>query len=367
VNFSKKCNICLRIDVNKGINTYYCFKTYEDKDIITEESFTFNEFRELTAHIRKGKLRVSITGDVILHKIFYSNANFEDKLSTLMPGFNDEEYYYSKYIINENQFCIALAKKKSIDIAFKEISRSSTLTAVFLGSLYAINYKLDKLDNYELEWLDSQLMKITYVPPMDKNAPWVNAKVLNSIVIHQHENANILSKLPTISDSSNTSLTLKYAVVIFIFLLVNFLMQNYLTKANEEMKYIIQQKSSFNKHLDSIELVKKIRNIEARGITSNSDKQNALILNQIGKSVTDNIILNELIFHPIRPKDNSKDHVSFDESLIIIKGVCRYTTSLEQWINSLLKFPFISEVELKQIVRKSDSKNEFSISILTKP
>lgn len=155
--------------------------------------------------------------------------------------------------------------------------------------------------------------------------------------------------------------------IIFILgvLLINFLLFNhYFNKFNE----ISSLNTVERENREKIENLKTLINDKEKSVNELSLSNTlriSYLLNEIGKSVPNTIILNELHYQPLFKKGNTETLTKYSEKNILVSGVSNSNIDFTSWIENLSAFKNINEVVILKF-EKEDNGTSFKINILIK-
>lgn len=309
--------------------------------------------------------------DLILVKKTFTNLNFED-------------FYFDVWRL-ENKSIISIVRRSYVDEMVKLFQESHQLKIIsvaigvssikhLIPYLFEENILLNtKTFNIQNATITSTEKTATTIYPINGiNIKSDNLISFSSIInfINRTKNGSIDELNSNLYNTFFQNTFFKKYVKFFIFfilgiLLINFLFFNYYYNQFNEISILNTSEIENKQKIENLKklIIDKEKNVNELSL-SNTQKI-SFILNEIGKSVPNTIIFNELYFQPILKKGNTETLTKYSEKNILISGISNNNTEFTNWIEKLSTFKNIKEVVILKF-EKEDETTSFKINILIK-
>lgn len=146
-------------------------------------------------------------------------------------------------------------------------------------------------------------------------------------------------------------------------LMVNYLYQNHL---NNEIAQLEIDLSAGNENLSLLnrlesEKERKEQLIASAGVFS--PRFLSFYLDEIGRTVPEDIDLQNLTLFPLENKLKNKQKVTVNTDKMLIEGTTPHNVTLDDWIEQMERFEWVHSVELLNYIKKTEKSAEFKLLI----
>jgi Tfp pilus assembly protein PilN len=150
---------------------------------------------------------------------------------------------------------------------------------------------------------------------------------------------------------------------IFLALLGNYFYQNHL---NNDIAQLEQDLMMSNDNLALLERLdqEKIRKkqlVSTAGVTSS--RFLSYYLDEIGRTVPKDINLQEIKLFPLSSKMKNKQKIEVNQEQILIEGTTTGNEVLDNWIEKMDRFEWVSSIELLNYLKGDNGRAEFKLLI----
>lgn len=337
-----------------------------------------------------------ITGKGILHKKVALSEK-DDALASLhkiLPNAKSEEFYVQSNPAESNQGFVSIIRRETADSLLKSITDDGyypidlTLGPLVLNAVLPLmkqdyetfeigNYSFQAYDNtitgFELKEKDPYQRKITIADEEIKQLAAISfAAAFRALFFSETAPFIDVPKVDELKEESKQKHLFKvfgWGVLVFFLttLLVNFLLFDHYNKKANELEGRYNQNKGLLDYISEmkVKLEEKQAFIEKSGLRNHS--QASFYADRIALNLSDKIRLTEININPLEKKIKAEEPVLFLQKTIIVKGNCRKSTELNDWIGVLKENKWIASVSVinyKQEKASEPGEFEIKISIL---
>lgn len=266
--------------------------------------------------------------------------------------------YLNKYQIVD----IAIGKGDLLFLKEQDIINDNSILVNNESFSFSENsFKIDELDTLEYYTIGEEKISSEYILCFAKATSYfLEHKTIFNHPIVKLGHENFVYRFWS-------NLVLKIALPLFVlgFVISLFYLKKYTDLRNNQLVDIELHKSQTNK-LKKLEdeFTKKIQITEAFGVSVNS--KYAKILDQIGNTIPQNIVLNNLSFFPIKQQTlANNEKIVIEKGIIRIKGHSNSINTVNNWTSSLRKLMTLNKVKILYFDNKKEDSN-FSLEIEVK-
>lgn len=314
---------------------------------------------------------LSEKNDLLLVKKTFANLNLED-------------FYFDVWRL-ENKSIISIARRNYIDEIIKLFQESHKLKIVsfaigvsnikhiisfFSDENISLNSKKFNIRNYSIDITEKKDSKIYSINGINIKSDHLIS--FSSIInfISKTKNGSIDELNNNLNNAFFQNTFFKKYVSFFIYfilgiLLVNFFFFNYYYNKFHEISILNTTEIENKEKIENLKklIINKEKSVNELSL-SNTQRISA-ILNEIGKSVPNTIILNELHFQPILKKGNTETLTKYSEKKILVSGISNNNLVFTSWIEKLSNSKKINEVVILKF-EKENKTTSFKINIFIK-
>ncbi|MCH8903114.1 MAG: hypothetical protein IIA45_04280 [Bacteroidetes bacterium] len=319
-------------------------------------------------------ISLTLTGNGIIHRTIKFDPSNEDKLlAQILPNANSGDFFIQSHRSTGGNKHVSIIRNDLIESIICQLTKLGyfvvdlNLGPFIVNSISSLLLEEMKNDNYELR-LGPHLLKFHESSLLDYNEDQ-NDTIYDTVSIGQNDLpgkliiafASAFNTIHTTSLSNHLEVNnqmnewrnkkffhyLKWSVLsIFLsVVLVNFLINNNLSKSNASLSMTISHNKEEVRYL--AELQNSIQTKEDFFVKSawfNSSKT-SYYADQLGQSVSSSISLTEMkLFPEINDVNHLDQAVLFESNIIEIVGSCKNGDDLNQWIRALKKMNWIKNV-----------------------
>ena len=309
--------------------------------------------------------------DLILVKKTFTNLNLED-------------FYFDVWRLN-NKSIISITRRNYVDEIIKlfEESHRIKIASIAIG-ISNIKHLVPFLSKETIllnsKILDTQNTTISLTEITTSTIYSINGINIKSDNLMSFSSIiNFISKTKNGSiDELNTYLNntffqnafFKKYIKFFIFfilgvLLVNFLFFNHYYNKFNEISILNTTEVENKEKIENLKSVIIEKEKSVNEISISNTQRISYLLNEIGKSVPNTIILNELKYQPILKKGNTETLTKYSDKSILVNGISNNNIQFTNWVEKLSEFNTINEVVILKF-EKEDNTTSFKINILIK-
>lgn len=324
------------------------------------------------------------TEKVLIKETEFSEKNDLILVKKTFANLNLDDFYFDVWRL-ENKSIISIARRSYVDEIIKLFQESQQLKIISVSigvsnikhlipfiseENILLNTKTFNIQNNTITLTEK--IASTIYPINGINIKCDNLISFSSIInfISKPKNGSIDELNTNLNNTFFQNTFFKKYVKFFIFfmlgiLLINFLFFNhYYNKFNEIS--ILNTTEIENK--EKIEKLKRLiidKEKSVNELSFSNTQRISFILNEIGKSVPNTIILNELHFQPLLKKENTETLTKYSEKSILVSGITNNNFNFTSWIERLSAFKTIKDVIILKF-EKEENTTAFKINILIK-
>jgi len=352
-------------------------------------SLTSNCFSELVKEIPRGiPIIVALDGSNVIHKILPEKVSADQQVSMALPGAKAKDFFICRQPISEDRIIISLVRLSEVEQLVKDLNSAGLLIwditlgpfalpeirEVFVDSeSINIPYYTIKLKNDEL----FDFVRIPQSPSLNRSLTFDNNEYSCENLVPLANCLRFYSGSWKLTSSSlldtqrkeyrarkllNTIL-LPFLLLIFVFLLINFILFMNYEKEKQTLENIIIDKSSQLTEIDSLKkvLITKQQIFETK--RNNSAKYLSYFSDRIGSTVPQGIRLQEMVVNPQLKTSRVVSIQEFEKNKITITGTTDNTISLEVFIKRLSSFKWIKNTSIISFIEAKDGVKSFILDL----
>ncbi|MBN8693538.1 MAG: hypothetical protein J0L69_10095 [Bacteroidetes bacterium] len=393
---SSVCGLELVLTDESIIYHYTILKT-KNEQITLSEAGTCHALSDLPQHIVKNKipLVIILTGKGIITRRLKINNETEllreDFLSQNLPAFSAPEFFCQSYVQTNNSVVCSIIRNVQIQKLTGDFEKNKfDLAEVLIGpaaligitsllpsntslqsACYKININNNCIDAIEMvsnDTIENHHLNVAGINISRQNLLSFAGAFLYLTQQNIHFNHQILTYKQTHLEKQKIKL-LSYCLVgltFFLCLLNFFAFSHYFNTSKElqgELEVYEGKHEIINELLNSYEKKKGL--LDKAGVSDLNPV--AKYADKIAKTIPKEVVLTELIFSPPLNKDEEPDSLAgFEKDVLIIKGNCRKSLMVNEWVNILKSLDFIKNVNL-EVFRFNNEGNlpNFELKIIT--
>lgn len=362
---------------------------------ILNTNISISNIEDLKEHIPANKpVYLAIDGKGIIHKKVNSSGEIDAKtaLSLVLPNAVAEDFLIEINEINSEKTFVSLARKESINEIISELSKAEIkIHEIYLGcfslnhsiGLFGRDYQEIQIPNYKVDVNENRISGIEKVENNYNETSFAigdsfvsdKAIVAFSLALSHFIDIEYEQELPQINENKsnylyrNLFIISGWSILAFLFtiLLVNYLMFDYYNKKSNDLSYKVGQNKDLLAQLDTLssQIKRKDEIVKKSGFFNNS--RNSYYADRIAFLLDDNIVLTQLEINPLLKKVKQGVEPQFTFDYIIVKGISKRSTDLNDWIHTLKEEDWVKAVNLQNYVNETgQSTAEFELEILIK-
>ncbi len=319
-------------------------------------------------------------------------------LQKVLPNANIGDFYIQRTPAGADKHFVSVARKNVIDALLKELNDAGyTITSCSFGP-FCINALLPMLPSsavyteiatrhYQLNISDSRIVEQSAPPPsqgelvpsltregqgvvLTIGEERIDFKSLLSFAVAFSSLLNLhANTIPSVTGSREDfrqktifQKTLKVSLAaIFLLLLVNYFAFDHFWKKSNELK------SRYSLNQESVQKLEKLK----KGIAEKEQfyertniltpSRTSFYADRIAAELPEHIKLSRLEIHP-KQKSKEEESLSFSSRTVNVKGLCRKSIELNDWMKEIRKNKWVSEVKLLNYSQDKDG-GEFNLEI----
>jgi hypothetical protein len=384
--------------IDSGINYLYAHCRNKKNKFDLGETGTIKDLSQLPKNILRNKtpLVLIVNGKgVFLKKITINkegNQDFSQIVHENLPAINQVEFFIQLYKQNEGAAFIVLCRKEQVNKIIEELqSKKFDIAGILLGAPAVIglqplwsSYNFLSTSLHQAELSNGSLDTITAYPPNFQSGK----TTLEGMSFSSEHTLGIAGGISyftqsTISESANEELIslqknhtennkLRFLAICcvalaFILSVTNVIFYTVCFDKNNtletELGVYQGKQEEINKLLSDYQKNKGL--IENAGIL-NKNKLTEYA-DRIGKTLPKEVVLSELYFNPKKDNDYSEDSLmTFKNKEIVLRGNCKKSFIINEWISVLKMQKFIHDVNLEKFAYNSEGLlPNFEIKLIT--
>jgi len=360
------------------------------KDVIfTNIEDFYRETDVKTPHI------ISINGKGIISKVIESNLTETEIYNSVLPGANHNEFYFQRIRLGNDQMEVSIIKRLVLDSYLDSFKKHEiNVIDFFLGvsclSLIKQQVFTNNTNNtnsanagyYNLLLSENGFISINKVSEESNDnffqfdnekvdgtflIPFANAVSFYANAINYSINSNSLNESKKhYVDKQKFDFMLKASLSIFLLLLlINFFVFQFYFDKNVKQKELF---SVYQNRISEFENLKKQQQIRSSfyEATGFNDKQYiSFYADRFAATVPESITLSSLDCYPATKNEN--DSLSFKKRFMEVKGTCKQSLQLNEWLTQIKTQPYVDNAELLDYKTNEISKiGEFQLAISLK-
>ena len=155
-----------------------------------------------------------------------------------------------------------------------------------------------------------------------------------------------------------------YAMAIFLFLLLmNVLIFDQFSKQKRVLATSLMQNSSVIEELQVLEEELHVKQEFFNNASWMHSTNFSFYASEIGRTVVAGLALDELSINRKDPKNKNKKEVQFEEGVILIKGHCDKSATLNEWKKSVKDLDWVKDIDVRSFDRDSKDGGNFELII----
>ncbi len=370
----------------------FCILRKKGSKISTEKSISgIKNIASLKEYLSPAlPVSLVIGGRGLLHKKLSRSENESDAmlLQKVLPNANAEDFYIQRTPAGTDKQFVSVARKGVIGALLKELNDAGFMITSCSFGPFCVNALLPMLPastvNSEIE-TEHYRLSVSDGKIVDTSAPLLIGVDRGGLLIGSEEvTKNTLLSfaaafssllnlqtdiIPSVAGSREEfkqktifQKTLKVSLAgIFLLLLVNYFAFDHFWKKSNELKsrYSLNQESVQKLEKLKKEIAEKEQFYERTNILSPS--LTSFYADRIAAELPEHIKLSRLEVHP-KQKSAEEGSLSFSSRTVNVKGLCRKSIELNDWMKEIRKSKWVNEVKLLNYSQDKDG-GEFNLEI----
>lgn len=339
-----------------------------------------------------------LNGKGIIHKKFpYSEGENENSLlNKIFPGANSNDFYMQKVISDDGSNIISVIRKSSADTVLNELRKqgydvincslgpfcfqsmlplldnNSTSREVAVSG-YKLSLATNGIANFEPTSSSNTDLKLIGGEEVKKEFVVSFASAVQYFISFGRE---VSTTIPDVKEGKEEFRQKKIfkmaglsALIFFVAaLLINFILFLHFSKKHNEYdeKVALNQDMLQQYETLKLEVGQKQAFLEKTGLLEAS--RTSYYADKIAVDIPESIQLAQMNIFPLEKKSNTDEQdMSFIPKDILISGLCKRSTELNEWMGILKKKEWIKDVSIVNYAQdKSENTGRFSIEIMMK-
>lgn len=357
----------------------------ENNELILSEAHSDLSFDELIELIpKRSQVALVVNQNFVLTKSIPGKQEEVHAINTAFPNTDLNAFYYEVYRSDTSTF-VSICRKNKIDqiisqfskhqIAVTSLSFGNPLAAVLkdinqTGIIHTSNARVqiseDDFSFVKEEISDSKSYLFEGLEIKSSNVLSFCAAL--NLFFQNFESKNNFEAIINTQASYYKSINFNYyfprlsLAIIFIVLLINTIVfLNY----SEKVEPLLVYDSSIENRLTELDKLKsEVKNIEmsANKISSQNIDETIYYVNQILKSLPQEIILSELNYQPVSKSIKEGEDLILAEDLLSLKGETNSNKSLSNWLLELEDYDWVEDIVITDF-KNDSSEGQFEIDL----
>lgn len=311
--------------------------------------------------------------------------NAETLLQKQFPNLSLENFYYQGAQLASTPL-ISIAKREYVDGVIEEIlANKLKLVGVFLGPapivnlLFFLNIKTITTTRHKMEIEDGQILDLKNlntdrIENVDLGGMVLNSQQLLafSAVMDFVNPVPLASNLYDINTdmredfrySRRFSLGLKATLIIVLFsLLLNFLTFSYYFDRSEDLSSQLEMIASDQEEWKKLYKAVSEKEEKITILSRSGASRVSYYLDQIANQIPGSILLDKLIYQPLKKPIKPEKQIILQEGSILLSGISNDPEAFDNWLRLLEKEAWVSTVETSDYGYSSRNHSRFSIEL----
>ncbi|MDQ3191762.1 MAG: hypothetical protein M3Q58_09220 [Bacteroidota bacterium] len=339
-------------------------------------------------------INIVINGKGVIHKkVILNKGENENKLiEKVFPNAKINDFYLQKTELSGNTVFASLVRKKTIDELLATFTNKGYFfSAIFLGP-FCINGIIPLInpssENLSLGSFKFSLHNSEFIDDFqDNNFFLSNEKIsiageeINQQAVIAFAGAfqyffpytgDVLMNVPVVTESNNELKQKKFFelggwAVLIVFLtglLFNFMLFKYYEKQFQQLNTAFSGKKEQLELVNELKIKVKDKQIFLEKTGLKGVSKTSYYADRIALDLPETIILTQLHIHPSENKIKNDETPVFLSKVIIVKGSCKKSTELNEWIRSIKKMAWVNDISVISYKQENMANiGEFEIKI----
>ncbi|WP_298140170.1 general secretion pathway protein [Flavobacterium sp.] len=332
---------------------------------------------------------LTINNNQVIHKEIDTAEGLDSKLlHKAFANIKMEDFFYQIWRLDEKAI-IAICRKNYIEELLQQFEDLKiSITSISLG-ICGLSQIIDYTDSKTIN-TNSQSITLEKELILNSNQdPLVKTYDINGLEIQNTYLLGFCSVLQKIAPSINLSGSVeqineklyehfsqnsffKKGLRLMIFtllsiLLINFFLFNfYYKKSIESSSDVLANKDM----ITQIKLVKqrlKEKEAKLKNSTDFFDSKSSFLVNELVKDLPNSILLNELVYHPLKKNIKLEEALVFDSNVVTLSGITTNAKELTNWFEQIATKSWVKSTDIVHFGKNENNQSVFTLQVNLKP
>lgn len=357
----------------------------EDDELVlskTQSNLSFDELIELIP--KRSQVALVVNQNFVLTKSIQGKQEERQAINTAFPNTDVDSFFYEVYKSDHSTFVSICRKNKIDEIINRFLKHQIAVTSLSFGNPIAsvlkdINQRGHIHTSNAIVEISDDFVNITKEEVSDNESYLFEGLEIRSqnvlsfcaalnLFFQNFETKTNFDSLIGKQESFYRNINFNYyfprlsLAVVFVILIINTVF--YFNYSDKVEPLLVYDSSIQNRWNELEELRSEVERIEmsANKISNQNTDETIYFINQILKSLPNEIILSELNYQPVSKSIKQGEDLMLAEDLISLKGETNSNKSLSNWLMELEDYEWIEDIVITDFKNES-SEGQFEINL----
>lgn len=332
---------------------------------------------------------LTINNNQVIHKEIDTAEGLDAKLlHKAFPNIKLEDFFYQIWRLDQKSV-IAICRKSYIEELlqqFKDLKLSITsINLGVCGLSQIIDYVDSKIINTNSQSIDIDKESIinsnqdSLVKTYDINGLEIQntyllgfCSVLQKIVPNKNLSGSVDLINEKLYDNFYQNSFFRKGLRFMIFtllgiLLINFFLFNYYYKKSiESSSDVIANKDMINQ-IKQVKQRLKDKEAKLKNSTNFFDSKSSFLVNELVKDLPNSILLNELVYHPLKKNIKIEEALVFESDVVTLSGITTNAKELTNWFEQIGTKSWVKSTDIVHFGKNENNQSIFTLQVNLKP
>jgi hypothetical protein len=332
---------------------------------------------------------LTINNNQVIHKEIDTAEGIDTKLlHKAFPNIKLEDFYYQIWRLNQKSI-IAICRKSYIEELlqqFKDLKLSITSISLGVCGLSQISdYVGSKIINTNSQSIDIDKESIlnsnqdSLVKTYDINGLEIqNTYLLGFCSVLQKiiPNKNLSGSVDLINEKLYNNFYqnsffrkgLRFMVfALLVILLINFFLFNFYYKKSIESSSDVLANKDMITQIKQVKQRLKEKEAKLKNSTNFFDSKSSFLVNELVKDLPNSILLNELVYHPLKKNIKIEEALVFESDVVTLSGITTNAKELTNWFEQIGTKSWVKSTDIVHFGKNENNQSIFTLQVNLKP
>lgn len=332
---------------------------------------------------------LTINNNQVIHKEIDTAEGIDAKLlHKAFPNIKLEDFYYQIWRLDQKSI-IAICRKSYIEELlqqFKDLKLSITSISLGVCGLSQITDYVDsKIINTNSQSIDidkesiinsnqDSLVKTYNINGLEIQNTYLLGfcSVLQKIVPNKDLSGSVDLINEKLYDNFYQNSFFRKGLRFMIFtllgiLLINFFLFNFYYKKSIESSSDVLANKDMTTQIKQVKQRLKEKEAKLKNSTNFFDSKSSFLVNELVKDLPNSILLNELVYHPLKKNIKLEEALVFESDVVTLSGITTNAKELTNWFEQIGTKSWVKSTDIVHFGKKENNQSVFTLQVNLKP